>query len=53
MGLELDDNFPSQDLLKRSSGSVLGAPEDEVVLRAFCADKMSAQAATFCAKRVG
>ena len=53
MGLELDDNFPFQHLLNRSSGLVLGTPEDEVVLRAFCADKMSAQAATFCAKRVG
>jgi len=53
MGLELDDDFPFQDLLNRSSGLVLGTPEDEVVLRAFCADKISAQAATFCAKRVG
>jgi hypothetical protein len=53
MGLELNDNFPFQHLLNLSSGLVLGTPEDEVVLRAFCADKMSKQAIPFCARGVG
>lgn len=53
MGLEIDDHFPFQKLLNQSSGLILGTPDDEVVLRAFCANKISGTATKFCAERVG
>lgn len=51
MHLELNDEFQFQELLNLSSNFILGTREDEVVVRAFCADKISAPAAAFCAKQ--
>jgi hypothetical protein len=48
MRQQLSDDYPFQELLHPSSNFILGAPEDEVVVRAFCANKVSAPAAAFC-----
>lgn len=48
MRQQLNDDYPFQELLNLSSNFILGTPEDEVVVRAFCANKISASAADFC-----
>lgn len=52
MRLQLNEDFPFQELLNLSSNFILGTREDEVVVRAFCADKISAPAAAFCARQL-
>jgi len=51
MHLQLNEEFQFQELLKLASNFILGTREDEVVVRAFCADKISAPAAAFCARQ--
>jgi hypothetical protein len=51
MRLQLNEDFSFQKLLNLSSNFVLGTREDEDVGRAFCADKISAPAAAFCARQ--
>ena len=51
MGLQLNDDFSFQELLNLSSNFIFGTREDEVVVRAFCADKIAALAAAFCARQ--
>lgn len=48
MGQQFSDDYPFQELLNLSSNFILGTPEDEVVVRAFCANKIAAPAAAFC-----
>lgn len=48
MQQKLTDSYPYQTLLNLSSGLILGKPGDEVVLRAFCANKVAMAAAVFC-----
>ena len=52
MRQELTDGYPFQELLNLSSGLILASPQDEVVLRAFCGDKIAVAAAAFCARKV-
>lgn len=46
------DSYPFQTLLNLSSRLILGTPEDEVVVRAFCADKVAAAAVVFCERHL-
>ncbi|MGJ7523981.1 hypothetical protein ACSFA0_26175 [Variovorax sp. LT1P1] len=48
MRQQLNDDYPFQELLNLSSNFILGTPEDEVVVRAFCANQIAAPAAVFC-----
>lgn len=48
MRQQLSDDYPFQELLNLSSNFILGTPEDEVVVRAFCANQIAAPAAAFC-----
>ena len=50
MHQQFTESYPFQTLLNLSSALVLGVPEDEVIVRSFCADKVSAGAAEFCAR---
>lgn len=52
MRLDLEPNFPFQKLLNMSSRLILGGLQDEVVVRAFCADKVSEKAAAFCLREL-
>ena len=51
MRQQFNNDYPFQELLNLSSNFVLGTPGDEVVVRAFCANKISAPAAAFCARQ--
>ncbi|MGJ7523429.1 hypothetical protein ACSFA0_23315 [Variovorax sp. LT1P1] len=50
MRQQLSDDYPFQELLNQSSNLILGTPEDEVVVRAFCANKFAVSAAAFCTR---
>ena len=51
MRQQLSDDYPFQELLNLSSNFILGTPEDDVVVRAFCANNISVPAAVFCARQ--